>query len=109
MAVKQPINQPGLGGSRRRDHCAYGVPITSRPSHRHVFAEDADARTRIPRKQLYTAESARFRDRADKSGFKNAHPLWGDALQQVEKGWLMPPTAHSADGRPYIVAPRDIV
>ena len=66
------------------------------PDYRLAFAEINLAaedfhRPRIPRSQLFDAATARFRERVTKSGRENAHILWGEALQQVEKGWLIPP------------------
>ena len=46
------------------------------------------------------ASAARFRERSAKSGYKKAQPLLGEALEQVAKGWLLPPTPLASDGEP---------
>ena len=84
------------------DQFAFGSPITGTLSHRYTYyLRGRDKLTdRIPRSQLFDTDSSRFRERAAKSGHKDAQVVWGDALEQVEKGRLFPPHPLSADGEP---------
>ena len=78
-----------------------GFPITGSPPQRFTFEKEAAKFPRIPCKQLYVTAPTRFRDRVAKSGFKNAKAFRGESLQQMEKGWVMPPTPLDMDGRPF--------
>ena len=71
---------------------AFVFPITGRLSQRFVYDADADSRAKTPRPHLFETAASRFRGRAAKSGFKNAQLLWGESLQKLEKGWMLPPT-----------------
>ena len=46
--------------------------------------------------------AARFRERAAKSGLKNAAPLWADSMGQVKEGRLLHPGPIPHDGKPLL-------
>ena len=39
-------------------------------------------------KIIELSDASRFSERAAKSGYKNAHLVWADAMEQQKKGWL---------------------
>ena len=102
VALKQLLRQHNLGGARWLGQFAFGFPITGSLSQRYTYdlADRDKLKDRIPRSQLFEAASLRFRERAAKYGHKDAQVIWGEALQQVEKGWLFAPHPLSADGKP---------
>ena len=53
-------------------------------------AKDALKKTEKLRK-LFNSPPSRFQERAKKSGFENAPLLRGEAIEQSNKGWLLPP------------------
>ena len=64
-----------------------------------VFAHSDKAEPPIPPQMLWANSSKRFHERACRSGFKNALPLWGDAISQVHLGWLSDPIPIDDSGR----------
>ena len=99
------MKQHNLGGARWLGLFSICCPIAGSLPQRFTFEPEEGKFPRTPCKNLYVTASTRFRERAAKSGFKNSHVLWGDALQQVGKGWLMPPTPLDLDGRPFTWRP----
>ena len=75
VALKQLMSQHGLGGSRRLDQFAFGLPIAGHLSQIHLFAPDGENAEQLPPTQLYGTDRPRFRERAAKSGKKNAQVL----------------------------------
>lgn len=53
----------------------------------------------ICRSELSRSSESRFRVRAAHPGSKDSLQLWGEAAQQVRKGWITPPVPLHADGR----------
>ena len=102
VAIKQLMGVCGMGGTRWLDQFAFGFPITGLLSQKFLFGVDdkADPSAILPLPELFKTAASRFRERAEKSGRKNAQPLWDEALEQVKKGWLLPPAELAADGRP---------
>ena len=94
------MDQHRLGGSRWLTQFAHGFPITGHLSQRFVYEADGKEHGRLPRSELFHTAAPRFRERAAKSGMKHDQLLWGESLQQVEKGWLVPPTPLEAGGTP---------
>ena len=88
------------GGSYLPDQFACGLPITGAPSHRYVSPPGDKVRDRIPPSQLFRTSARRVRERAAKSGFKDAHLMRGEALAQAKKGWILPPVALAPGGKP---------
>ena len=95
-ALSQLMNQHRMSGSRWIDQFAHGFPITGHLSQRFVYESDGGNHFRISRSDLFRAAAKRFRERATKSGMKNAHRLCGETLQQAEKGSLLPPPPHGS-------------
>ena len=100
VVLIQLLKQHYMGSPRWMGQFPFGFPITGALSHRFTFEPEEVKFPRTHWKQLYVTASTRFRERADKSGFRNSQVLWGEALQQVEKGWLLPPTPLDVDERP---------
>ena len=100
VAVKKLLRQLGVGGEAWLDQFAFGFPITGKLSQRFLFPQAKKSTAGIPRDGLFSSAAARFRERAAKSGMKNAAPLWDEAMEQVKEGWLLPPVPLSPDGKP---------
>ena len=101
VALAQLFRHYGLGGQRWLCQFAKGFPITGELSQKSDFPiSKKDAPTPIQRREVFRTAEARFRERATKSGMKDAQPLWNEAAQQVRLGWLTPPVPLQADGRP---------
>ena len=102
-ALAQLCRHFGLGGQRWLCQFANGFSINGGLSQKGVFhpSHEENPQPRTPRVELCRSADVRFRERAAKSGVKNAGPLWKEALEQVEKGWLSPPSQLRSDGRPY--------
>ena len=108
VALCQLMRQHGLGGSRWLDQFAAGFPITGYQSQRLPYDLDEPKHPRFPRDRIPDTSSSRFRDRSDKSGYKNASSLRDEAIGQVGNRWLLPPQELSEDGRPPVLAPRPL-
>ena len=100
IAVKKLLRQLGVGGEAWLGQFAFGFPITGKLSQRFLFPQAKKSAAGIPRDDLFSSAAARFRERAAKSGLKNAAPLWDEAMEQVKEGWLLPPVLLSPDGKP---------
>ena len=104
VALKQLMKECGIGGSRWLDQFAFGFPIAGVLSQKHLYPTDEKVgpSAAIPVTELFSTAGSRFRERSAKSGHKNAQQLWGEALEQVQKGWLLHPAELAADGRPLV-------
>ena len=101
VAIKQLMRQHGMGGQHWLGQFAVGFPITGRLSQLHTYEVDDSVIPPLNRDQLYDTAVPRFRERAAKSGHKNAQVLWDEAMAQVKSGWLMPPPQLHPGGRPF--------
>ena len=72
VPIKQLSKQQCLGASVCLDQFAYGFPIAGTLSRRFTYPEDGEGDARRPLAQLYQSDPARLRDRAAKSGQKDA-------------------------------------
>ena len=59
-------------------------------SQKYLFPRSKNLDVRLSAREIFGAAPSRFRDRAAKSGRWNAPRLWGEAMEQVEEGWLPP-------------------
>ena len=86
--------QCGLGGRRWRRQFISGLDLVGKLSQEGVFPRDSRTAHRRPEPthKLFESASARFKERSEASGRKNGKHLWGEAHEQVKKGWLEPPT-----------------
>ena len=101
IAPKQLFTLVGIGGSAWLDQFAVCFPITGTISQKGVYPVDPSAGP--PPKSfssIFETSSIRFRERAAKSGCKNAAELRGEALGHVKSGWLEEPIKLTTDGRP---------
>ena len=96
VALKHLMATHNMGGSAWLGQFDFGFPIDGALSQRFAYHADGKVKGRISSSQLFQAASNRFRERAPNSGNKHAQLLWGDALAQAEKGWLLPPTPHGS-------------
>ena len=62
------------------------------------FPSYSEGETPNPAKRSLGISKQRFQERAKNSGFKNAEPLWSEALTQVQEGWLSEPIPISPSG-----------
>ena len=90
----------GMGGIRWLGQFAVGLPITGEFPQKFLYPADPPTNKRISTGALYDTAGSRFRERAAKSGHKNAQLLWGEAMGQVQKGGLFPPAELAPNGRP---------
>ena len=98
--IRHLAEQFGIGGARWLDQFAFGFPITGMMSQKGVYTPEEPKNTAINPAVLFQTAATRFRERAAKSGHKNASQLWEEANQLVTKGWLNPPVELREDGRP---------
>ena len=91
VAMKKLMRQLGMGCSTWLGQFAYAFPITGQLSQKHLFPAEPPKYERLTKDKIPHSSAARFRGRAAKSGHKNAQPLWGEEIQQVEKGVASPP------------------
>ena len=70
----------------------FGFPITGKLSQKGVFPPGKGDTTplRDP-ESLFSSKTARFRERAARSGSRYTRTLWDEAIGQVHKGWFSPP------------------
>ena len=94
------MRQCGLQGQSWIRQFAFGYPIAGELSRRFTYDRDRKYVDLLPRSALFESASARFKERAAKSGHATAHQLWGEAVQQVKKGWLCPPDLLDSAGKP---------
>ena len=71
---------------------ATGFPITGRLSQSGVFPiVNAPTQEILHPDQLFETKAARFKARAPRANSRSSQTLWGEALEQVQKGRLYPP------------------
>ena len=80
-----------MGGGRWITQLIHGFPTCGVISQEGVFPPTQKAKPPIPLSILWGSSKQRFQERSQNSGFKNAEPLWPDALNQVQEGWLSDP------------------
>ena len=100
VAISQLKRQCGLQGRRWTRQFDFGFPVAGELSRRFAYERDRKYVDLLPRSALYESASARFKERAAKAGHANAQQLWGEAIQQVENGWLCPPEPLDRAGKP---------
>ena len=100
VALKQLFQMTGIGGVAWLDQFAFGFPITGKLSQTSVYPTDPKVPEPKAMAAIFPSAAARFRERAAKSGYKNADKLWSEAMQQVDKGWLHQPVKLDRDGKP---------
>ena len=100
VAIRQTMRDFGIGGEHCVGQFAFGFPITGGLSQKSLYPVGDNADRRISTSRLYVSAGSRFRERAAKSGHKNAQLLRDDAMGQAQKGWLLPPAELAPDGRP---------
>ena len=100
VALSQLMDLCGIAGQRWVDQFAFGFPITGVLSQKHSFDPSTPEADILSHMDLYRSAAQRFRDRAARSGYKNAPALWDEAISQHNLGWLSPPIPLNADGRP---------
>ena len=89
----------GIGGALRLGRFPRGFPMAGALSQKGVFALSKLDETALFPTLLFRTAAARFRERAAKSGMKNAARLWSEATEQVDKGWLFPPVELAPSGQ----------
>ena len=97
--------QCDCGGSAWLQQFLFGFPLVGRLSQSHCYPTKLKEASKkpVPIPKLFNTNASRFRDRASKSGFKNANALWSEALEQCEKGWLTRPFPLCSKGRPFVL------
>ena len=98
-ACHQLLSHFDVGGDRWIGQFAHGFPTSGILIQEGVFpSSDKPIPPPIHLKQIWQSPTKMFKERARSSGFKNAQPLWGEALTQVSKGWLEGPREVSHNG-----------
>ena len=98
LALNKLMASQKLGGSAWSAQFAFGFPIAGSLSHRRNFPLDGKFRGRIPSSRLFRTAAHRFKELSLKSGLENAQQLLTAAMEQVKRGWLLPPTPLASDG-----------
>ena len=77
-----------LGGDIWLQQFLFGFELAGALSRKDSYPVNpkAQLKTPFPQHKLFNSSASRFHDRARKSGRKNAHALWAEALQKTEKG-----------------------
>ena len=96
------LHQLYVGGEAWIDQFAYGFPITGPLSREFLAPRWEKSASRLPVLEIFATSASRFRERAAKYGMKNASPLWAEAMEQVEEGWLLGPVPLPHDGKPLL-------
>ena len=81
-----------MNGSKWVGQFVTGFPITGCLQQAHTFPLDEGIPTTfVDPVKLFTTNTARFRARAPRDISPKAGQLWGEAMEQVNSGWLAPP------------------
>ena len=86
-----------LGDGKWLRQFAYGFPLVGDLSQCGVYPRDDSLSPAPSTSGIWENASKRFQERAAHSGHANATTLWGEAFEQVLKGW---PGAPPADRYP---------
>ena len=99
------LYQHDLGGSIWLQQFIFGFKLTGSFSQKHTFPQSDKLVGLRPLCLASIAQSNRslFREMAQKSGYKNARPLWGESLAQSAQGWLTKPSPLSSSNEPFIL------
>ena len=101
VAISQRLRQCGIGGEKWIRQFPHGFPITGELSQRCSYnVNTKHYNSMLPRASLASAVSARFKERAAKSGHANAQVLWDEAMEKVGKGRLSQPVPLDESGKP---------
>ena len=100
LAFRRLACQFGLEGSRWVGQFPTGFPIAGVLSRKGTFAENPSTAHPADNRVLFETSEARFRERAAKTGTKNAPTLRREDIRKVEKGWLCPPVELESAGCP---------
>lgn len=99
LAFMMLMGQYGLGGKAWLRQFVWGFPITGDLSQAGVYPRDPSVTPAPDTTALWGDTSTRLRARAAGSGWLNADTLWTEAIDQVQKGWLMDPLTIGEDGK----------
>ena len=89
----------GMQGSKWALQFRDGFPMTGKLQQSGVFPFDASAKEDFTSPDSFFAtNTVRFQPRAPHAVSRHATPLWREALEQVEAGWLTAPVPLSANG-----------
>ena len=88
-----------MGGANWLMQFTKCFPISGELCQKDVFpTENCDPPELFVPESLFETKTARFRARAPKSTSRLSQQLWGEAIEQVEKGRLNPPEPLDSDG-----------
>ena len=101
--LRDLASQFNLGGGEWLTQFLFGFPLIGKLCQRFTFptCEKANRKKLICTSKIKNSSGRRFRERASKSGFKNATPLWDEATLQVDKGWLTAPFPLASTSEPH--------
>ena len=88
-----------LGGDKWIKQFVFGFPIVGEIEQTGVSPMDDSQRPPPEVTGIWNGNSQRFQTRAKNSGTLNAQMLWGEAMTQVDKGWLGVPAPLDLMGR----------
>ena len=97
--------QRNLGGPIGIQQFLFGFRITGILSRRYAFPPSDKLSNKSPTdvNKLAQSDSQRFHDRDKKSGYKNATPLWEEAVAHRGKVWLAAPFAIASTHDPFTI------
>ena len=98
VALTALLQNFGLKGARWLTQFTYGSPLVGNISQKEVYPRDMDVAPSPPLGLIWAKSSERFSTRAKHSGYIRSRELWGEALLQVELGWLGGPLPIDTSG-----------
>ena len=99
VALHQLMSHFDLGWNKWVYRLTFGFPTTGIISQVGVFPHSDKAKPPISPQVMWKSSSKRFQARAARPGFKNALPLWGEAMSQAQSGWWSGPLPIDNSGR----------
>ena len=91
VALLQLMRNKDLGGAEWIKQFTFGFPIVGTLSQKGVYPTDPSIGQAPDLSEIWNLRTERFRNRATRSGWKDANALWGEAMGQVNRGWLGEP------------------
>ena len=91
VAIAALLGNFDLGGSAWMTQFTFGFPLVGNLSQEGVYPRDPSLVPAPPIEGIWASSKQRYTTRSRASGFLSAETLWNEAMDQVAKGWLVPP------------------
>ena len=101
------LDYAGVGGTKWILQFAVGFPLTGCLRQSRAFPTDTQAPfDHVGTSTLFASSPGRFKIRDPRAISRHADQLWGEALKQVQEGWLTPPDPLNHNGH-FLEHPRE--